>query len=564
MNNFTLKKNIDGSYTLFIYLTSFNVEFSDELSDREIMSRVRKKYKNIVIKTVKVVLASGMVISIPFSSLAKEDKDKFAMSYVYFGSVATQVENVKRSSKVLDVVSPSYFDLHSDGSLDVKNLSIDFISQMKAQGIKVVPFLSNHWDKKTGNNALDKGEYLAKEIAKVIEKYDLDGVNVDIENVDHTYREKYTNFIKYLREYIPYDKEVSVAVAANPYGWKNGWQGSYDYEKLGEYADYLMIMTYDEHYEGGEEGPVASIDFVRDSIEYALEYVEPEKIVVGVPFFGRIWGENLNGSGVSLNRVNELINTFNAKVYYDIDSHSPVATFSVKSTDKPFYINGKLLKNGNYVVWFENNESLREKFKLINQYDLKGVGNWSAGQEHSGIWDYYELWLSGNYFNDIVGHYAKEDILKVYAEGIMKGENEDSFAPEKKLTRGQAAIIMARVLGISPAQSVMFSDTKGHYAAGYITALAQRNLMQGYSDGSFKPDREMTREEMAAVLSRIVEPDYHMGGQYYSDVKPDMWSYEEISALTKAGIMQGYFDGTFKPYKPVTRAEVAVVLNRLK
>lgn len=75
-----------------------------------------------------------------------------------------------------------------------------------------------------------------------------------------------------------------------PKGWNTGWHGSYDYSALSKYADYLMIMAYDEHYQGSPAGPVAGMEFVEESIKYALKHVPKEKIVLGVPFFGRVWG----------------------------------------------------------------------------------------------------------------------------------------------------------------------------------------------------------------------------------------------------------------------------------
>ncbi len=568
MENISLLRNYDGTYTLIIYLENINYEFGQEFFGKSLQKitweTALERYKNIVIKTVKFVIAGGMVITMPFSAFARENNKNFAMSYVYFGSVASQIENVKKSANVIETVSPSYFDLSESGELNIANLSPEFIKAMHADGIKVVPFLSNHWSRQAGNNALDNREKLAARIAEVIEKYNLDGINVDIENVDHTYREKYTDFVRLLREKIPKNKEVSVAVAANPYGWTNGWQGSYDYEKLSGYADYLMVMSYDEHYEGGEPGPVASINFVRDSIEYALEYVPEDKIVMGIPFFGRLWGEGLQGRGISLSRVYELISTYNATVYYDDEAQSPVATFTVTASSPVFLLNGKALQPGSYTLWFENEESLAGKMRLIEEYNIKGSGNWSAGQEHEGIWDYYELWVNGIYFNDITKHFAKNDIIKINSEGIMVGTSDTSFEPEGKLTRAEAAIIVSRIMGLELSSEKIFSDTKGHFAEKYINAAAKKGFVYGYPDGKFYPEREMSRMEMAMLLSRIVEVDYHGQESEYSDVTSGLWAFEEISALTEAGIMKGYLDGTFRPHNPVTRGEMAALINRIE
>ncbi len=84
--------------------------------------------------------------------------------------------------------------------------------------------------------------------------------------------------VKLLREKIPSHKEVSVTVAANTNDWQAGWHGSYDYSALAQYADHLFIMTYDEHYEGGVAGPVAGIQFVEDSIQYALSKTTSDKL----------------------------------------------------------------------------------------------------------------------------------------------------------------------------------------------------------------------------------------------------------------------------------------------
>ena len=137
---------------------------------------------------------------------------------------------------------------------------------MHKRRIKVTPFLSNHWDQAFGRKALQNRHALAQQIANAVEKYNLDGVNVDIENVTHADRADYTDFVRILRSRLGRDKVLSVAVGANPRGLTTGWIGSYDYAALAAHSDYLMIMAYDEHYPGSAPGPVASADFVEKSI----------------------------------------------------------------------------------------------------------------------------------------------------------------------------------------------------------------------------------------------------------------------------------------------------------
>ena len=84
---------------------------------------------------------------------------------------------------------------------------MNFIDEMHSKNILVTPFLSNHWSRDLGRSALKNREKLANEIIKAIDKYDLDGVNVDIENVTEVDRDNYTDFVKILSEKMPEGKQ---------------------------------------------------------------------------------------------------------------------------------------------------------------------------------------------------------------------------------------------------------------------------------------------------------------------------------------------------------------------
>jgi len=274
--------------------------------------------------------------------LLKRD-DRYSMAYLYGGTVEEQIDAVKRTNNAFDTVSPSYFDLNDDGTLRLNEVSQKLLDYMHSNDIKVVPFLSNHWNREAGINALRNSEGLSSQIANIVQYYNLDGVNVDIENLTEQQRDQYTEFVRQLREKIPAYKEVSVAVAANPNNLQFGWHGSYDYTALANNSDYLMIMTYDEHYEGGTPGPVASIEFVEESIKYALSKTTNDKIVVGLPLFGRIWSEdntNVVGKGIPRRRVEEIIEKYDAVVTYDVEAQSPKVEFEIREGDKEFILNG--------------------------------------------------------------------------------------------------------------------------------------------------------------------------------------------------------------------------------
>lgn len=413
MPSVKLVPNKDGTYDLWLEYPRGDTEFANEFhsgpdgktNPRKLSKIISGYAKKVKIKSVKILVAGTLITTVALSSFltALAATDRYTMGYLYSGNDLQQIEYVNQTNNALDVVSPSYFDIREDGSLKLNYLSPFFIKTMHDQGVRVVPFLSNHWNRTAGINALKNVESLSTQIADYVEEYDLDGVNVDIENVTHEQRDQYTELVRLLREKIPSHKEVSVAVAANPNNWQVGWHGSYDYTALAQYADHLMIMGYDEHYEGGEAGPVASIDFVEKSIQYALSKTTPDKIVIGVPFYGRVWSLDNNriiGKGTSSKTIQQILESCASTVTYDEKSQSVKAEFTITEGDGTFTVGSNvILEPGNYVVWFENDQSYQAKLSLIEKYNLKGAGAWSLGQEDSSIWEHYEGWINGDNSN---------------------------------------------------------------------------------------------------------------------------------------------------------------------
>lgn len=526
----------------------------------------------------KIVLIQILVIVLTFTSTSKALR--FNMSFLY-GNY-DYVNLVTRTKNSLNEVSPSYFDLYDSGNLKLNTVDKDFISEMHKQGIKVVPFLSNHWDKGKGRNALNNIENLTNQIVEAIKTYNLDGVHVDIENVTEKDRNNYTLLVKKLRQKLGMEKTVAVAVAANPYNWQTGWHGSYDYSALAEYADYLMIMTYDEHYESGEAGPVASIGFVEKSIQYALTKVNSEKIVLGIPFFGRYWPDSsyYGGYGVSLNRIETLLGKYKNIVTYDEKTQSAKAVITIKSGDLKPMINGRTLNTGTYTFWYENEKSISAKLNLVNKYKLKGTGSWSLGQEPLSTWEYYTQKLNEgvqseenekiqieNSTTEIYSDWAVEAITYVKEQGWMQGKTENEFYAKDKLKRAEFATILARVLNLYQysAQSKNYIDTVGHWAEEAIKLVTASGYMRGYEDNSFKPEKYITREEVATVLSNMsLSENIEDIGRIskFSDVKESDWSYNAIKKIVQLGILKGYEDGTFKPRKDISREEMALILKR--
>ena len=575
---YTLQKIDTNTYNLIIYL-SYDTEFSDELFNKlhqnkiDINNTLKKiietSKKTIIIKNLIIVVTGSLVITLAITPPSSAE-EKYSMSYLYGGTPTQQVQYIQNTQQSINTISPSYFDINSNGELVINAFSKSFIDYAHSQNLKVVPFLSNHWNRQAGITALTQNlDSIVSQISSAIIQYNLDGINIDIENVTHNEKNLYTELVKKLRNNLPSNKEVSVAVAANPKGWTQGWHGSYDYTELAKYADYLMIMAYDEHYSGGEAGPVASIQFVEESIKYALSKTTPDKIVLGLPFFARIWNtdNSIQGQGMSLNLTEQLINVYKANIIYDSNYQSPVAKFTISKNSPSLSVNGKKLTQGNYELWFENEQSLKEKLSLIQKYNLKGAGSWSLGQETTDFWDYYSLYLNAQYFIDISNHYAKDHILNVFSKKLMLGTSSNTFSPNTEISRAEVATIIARTLKLTELpNSFKFKDTKGHWAENDIKLVYKAGLISGYPDGTFRPNEKISRAELATILYNALElqdsstPD----DNYFEDVPSYSWSYNEINTLANLGIIKGTSSSTFSPKENLSRAEMAILLDKIQ
>lgn len=515
------------------------------------------------------------LLTVPFvNAAAVEAKGRTNMSYISFVNKDQFNYYIDRTQDSLNVVTPNYFSLNSDGSLKINTELIDpsFIYKMHSEGIRVVPFIQNAWGDDSG---LANRDALAQEIATALAIYNLDGINVDFEGLNEKHRDAYTDFMKKLRGKIPSHKQVSIAVAANPFQWTTGWHGSYDYKKLADALtgpnDFIMVMAYDESWRGGPEGPVASLSFVEDSIKYTLNQKVPkEKIVLGIPFYGRIWGNaTFNGIGISHHQINEIMNLYKAtaKVKYDEKSQTPNLTFTMKKGDPTYRIAGKDLIPGTYSIWFDNEKSLKKKLILVQKYNLRGTGSWSLSQEDPQMWNYYNLWLNADYFKDVIDHWAQADIYGVNVRDWMIGTAPNQFEPDSTLTRAMGATLIVRAMGydnLTPITPFPFKDVPAdHWAKKYIHIAKEKGLIKGTSTTTFEPDKPLTREQAAQMLDNLLQfPNASLPAvPPFKDIKPGQWSYQAIINMHKNKIIDGYTDGTFQPRKSVSRAEMAKLMN---
>lgn len=492
-----------------------------------------------------------------------------SLTFLFAGNTATYIRSVERTGSNIKTVCPDYFEINGDGTLK-KTIKVDpfFVESMHAKGIKVMPYLSNNWDRALGLAAVANRISFVNALAAEINRLDCDGVTVDIQNLNELSRNDFTDFVRLLRRALPSPKLITVCVAPNPWNINVGWQGSYDYAALGTNCDFVFIMAYDEHYPGGSPGATASFPFVESSVKYALAKIPPSKILLGIPFYGRYWrnGAYTGGYGITVSDVERLVSTFQAVTWYEEGAGCPRATLTVKEGDNAVIWGSSRLSPGTYDIWYENDASIEKKLSLVSKYGLAGAGSWALGQEPGRFWLNYGAWLSGKPFIDIENHWAQSYIIELFEKGIISGKPGRTFEPESNLTRAEAAVLFVRMTGLqNTTGSDSFSDTVGHWAENQISIAKRYGIFQGYEGNVFYPEKRITREEYAVICDRILysADTVDFSQNIYSDVNPEtnVWSNKAIIVLSMNNILNGYEDGTFKPGNTITRAESVKVIR---
>ena len=208
-------------------------------------------------------------------------------------------------------------------------------------------------------------------------EYKLDGINIDFE---YMYEEDKDLFSRFIIELKPRLKEIGAILSVDvtaPDGSPE-WSLCFDRNVIGDVADYIVFMAYDQNgISSPVEGTTAGYNWVKANIEKFLgqEGVEAEKLILGVPFYTRVWEEH-NGEIET--------STIDMKSIEDVVPEGASRTWDDEL--KQYYI--EFVENGvTNKIWAEDEESIKAKLSLIGEYDLAGAAFWEKDREPDSIWN---------------------------------------------------------------------------------------------------------------------------------------------------------------------------------
>jgi len=299
----------------------------------------------------------------------------------YYVEGKRAMASFQANAESIDVVAPQVYGANEKGELK-GGPSDDFILFAQSKNIKIMPLVTNSsFSEQIMNKILEDKRVQDKIIDAMVEegmKMGYWGWQFDFEQMKSDRRDQYSDFVK--RAYPKFKKnnlKFSVAVIAqiseNPDDYPNNlWQrviGVYDYKKLGENSDFLSIMSYDQPASGG---PVASLDWVKKVVRFAIGRVPNKKLSLGIPFYFWKWDKS-TGKLVDIGgygRVNDLFKYSTSQIIKK--GFDPV--FQVAWVQ---YWQKKKI----YTAWYENSQSFARKVELAYMYRMHGFSAWTLGLE---------------------------------------------------------------------------------------------------------------------------------------------------------------------------------------
>lgn len=292
-----------------------------------------------------------------------------------------------RSEKIegVNVVSPSFFYINSKAQFkeNVGEKGKAYIEWAHNNGYKVWAMLSNSYEdnmieitSKIMNNYKYR-QALIENIVDVCVKYKLDGINIDFENMK---KEDIDMFSRFIIELTPRMKEIGLVTSVDVTAPDGGdtWSLCFDRNVIGHVADYIVFMAYDQNGTGSRTaGTTAGYNWTVANLKKFIktEEVKSSKIILGIPFYTRVWTENTDGkltsNIVNMKDINKVIPSNAQKQWLD-DLKQNYVEYQEKGATKK--------------IWIEDLDSIKAKVSLVNEYELGGVSAWAKDREDPDVW----------------------------------------------------------------------------------------------------------------------------------------------------------------------------------
>lgn len=285
----------------------------------------------------------------------------------------------------INVVSPTWFSM-VDGKGNVKSKADPaYVKWAHGQGMQVWGLFNNSFDPDLTSEALASFENRLTTILQMLhyaKLYDLDGINIDYENV---YTKDGENLTQFMRELRPLAEEqgLIVSIDVTPKSNSEMWSAFLDRRALAEVVDYLVLMAYDEHWAASPvAGSVASLPWVRSSVTRILEEddVPPSKLILGIPLYTRVWTETVkdgktevSSKAIGMDKAQQIIAEKKLKPRFSEETEQNYVEYKDKE--------------GLHRIWLEDAESLKRRVEVAKSMKLAGIATWTRAFASDEAWE---------------------------------------------------------------------------------------------------------------------------------------------------------------------------------
>ncbi|SMF65771.1 glycosyl hydrolase family 18 protein [Paenibacillus barengoltzii] len=285
----------------------------------------------------------------------------------------------------INVASPTWFSM-VDGKGNVKSKADPaYVKWAHGQGMQVWGLFNNSFDPDLTSEALASFENRLTTILQMLhyaKLYDLDGINIDYENV---YTKDGENLTQFMRELRPLAEEqgLIVSIDVTPKSNSEMWSAFLDRRALAEVVDYLVLMAYDEHWAASPvAGSVASLPWVRSSVRRILEEddVPPSKLILGIPLYTRVWTETVkdgktevSSKAIGMDKAQQIIAEKKLKPRFSEETEQNYVEYKDKE--------------GLHRIWLEDAESLKRRVEVAKSMKLAGIATWTRAFASDEAWE---------------------------------------------------------------------------------------------------------------------------------------------------------------------------------
>ncbi len=310
----------------------------------------------------------------------------FGMVWEYVGN-AHPDRSEDEIIPALSVVSPTWFELENEMGDLVGKAQFRYATYMRDRGYQIWGLVTNAFDPDMTESFLmntEAQDHFIRQLLLYASLYRMEGINLDFENIYYQNQQELTDFVHRLSEKLR-DQGLIFSIDVTIPGGSLNWSQVYDRSSLAPLVDYVCVMTYDEHWANSPvAGSVASIGWVETGIQNTLKEVPPEKVLLGLPFYTRLWEETTQPDG-SITVSSRALGMDYAE---SILEENNIGRENWQWLEEAGQHYAEFEAEGmRYRIWLEDERSIALKASLVKDYGLAGFAGWRKGFEKTTIWD---------------------------------------------------------------------------------------------------------------------------------------------------------------------------------